>query len=329
MFIIRNAAAAALFLFSIEAALAHVTFEKPEAAPGASYKAVLRIGHGCDGTATTGLSVEIPEGLVAVKPMPKAGWKLTTQTGAYATPVTVQGQTLESGARNINWAGGKVQDSEYDEFVFIGQLGDVKPGSALYFPVVQTCEKGENRWVETPKDGQAMRFPAPVLKISGAKVQEAAAVTLGPIRIEQSWARATPGGSTIGGAYLRITNTGSTPDRLVSGQTGIAERFELHEMSMTDGVMKMRPLTKGITLAPGQSVELRPGGLHVMLVGLKQPLKAGENFTSVLQFEKAGTVSVNFVVQPIGAGAPAAMGGGMPEMDHSQHMQHMGAPAAK
>jgi copper(I)-binding protein len=174
-----------------------------------------------------------------------------------------------------------------------------------------------------------MRFPAAVLKIGGAKAQEAAAVTLGPIRIEQAWARATPGGSTIGGAYLRVTNTGSTPDRLVSGQAAIAERFELHEMSMTDGVMKMRPLADGITLAPGQTVEMRPGGLHVMLVGLKQPLKAGESFSSVLNLEKAGTVNVNFVVQPIGAGAPAAMGGGMPEMDHSQHMQHMGAPATK
>ncbi|MDB5595176.1 MAG: hypothetical protein JWM36_2137 [Hyphomicrobiales bacterium] len=325
MFIIRNAAAAAFLLLPAGAALAHVTLEKPEATSGASYKAVLRIGHGCDGAATTGLSVEIPEGLVAVKPMPKAGWQLTTQTGAYATPVTLHGQKLESGTRKISWTGGKVQDSEYDEFIFVGQLGDVKAGSTLYFPVVQTCEKGENRWVEIP-NGQAMRFPAAALKISGAKVQDKAAVTLGPIRIEQAWARATPGGSTIGGAYLKVTNTGTTADRLVSGETGIAERFELHEMSMTDGVMKMRPLADGIALAPGQTVELRPGGLHVMLVGLKQPLKAGETFPSVLKFEKAGTISVPFVVQPIGAGAPGAMGGGMPEMDHSQHM---GAPASK
>ncbi|MDB5648824.1 MAG: hypothetical protein JWL62_344 [Hyphomicrobiales bacterium] len=335
MSITRTAAATALLLFSAGAAFAHVTLEKPEATSGASYKAVLRIGHGCGASATTGLSVEIPEGLVAVKPMPKPGWQLTTQIGPYATPVTVYGQKLESGTRNISWTGGKVQDSEYDEFVFVGQLGDVKPGTTLYLPVLQTCETGENRWVEIPKDGQTMRdlkFPAPTLKVSAppAKAQANVAITLGPIRIEKAWARATPGGSTIGGAYLKVTNTGAVADKLVSGETGISDRFELHDMSMTDGVMQMRPVADGITLAPGQIVELRPGGLHVMLVGLKQPLKAGENFSAVLKFEKAGTISVPFAVQPIGAGAPMTMGSDMPEMDHSQHMQQMMvAPAVK
>jgi copper(I)-binding protein len=316
-------AAAAASCLLAATAQAHVTLEKPEAANNQPYKGVLRIGHGCAGSPTVSLSVEIPDGLVAVKPMPKPGWTLSTERGDYKEPVTVFGQKLTGGTKKITWSGGRVQDSEYDEFIFVGQVSGATPGSTLYLPSVQTCEKGENRWVEIPKAGQTARdltYPAAVLRIDGGK-SESKSVQAGPVRIEQAWSRATPGGTSVGAGYLRVTNTGSTPDRLTGGTTDVAQRFELHEMAMDAGIMKMRPLANGIALQPGQSVELRPGGLHVMLVGLKQPLKAGDTFTATLQFEKAGTVQVEFPIAAIGAPAPGAATGGGTMMQGGGMMQ--------
>lgn len=292
-------------------AQAHVTLEKPEAIAGQSYKGVLRLGHGCDGSPTTSFSVEIPDGLALVRPMPKAGWQLTTETGTYSKPVTAHGKTYESGVTKITWSGGRVLDGEYDEFIFVGQLrGDVS--GVLYLPVIQLCEKGAWRWVEKPQAGQSARAPAPVLRIAQAQAQAQST-----IRVEQVWSRATPNGAQVGAGYLRITNTGSTPDRLISGSTDVANRIEVHEMAMENGVMKMRALNKGLDLAPGQSVELKPGGYHLMLMGLKQPLKDGTTFSGLLKFEKAGDVPVTFNV--VGMGAPAPSGGGKEMMDHSHH----------
>ena len=98
----------------------------------------------------------------------------------------------------------------------------------------------------------------------------------GALKISAPWARATPKGASVGGGYMKITNTGSAPDRLVGGSTDVAGRFEIHEMSMDNGVMKMRPLASGIEIKPGQTVEFKPGGYHVMFVGLKKPLAQGE-----------------------------------------------------
>ena len=126
-------------------------------------------------------------------------------------------------------------------------------------------------------------------------------VTVGSLKISAPWARATPKGASVGGGYMKITNTGTTSDRLVGGSTDISRRFEVHEMKMDGGVMKMRPVANGIEIKPGQTVELNPGGYHVMFVGLKQQLKQGEHFKAVLEFAKAGKVDVNFSVAGIGA----------------------------
>src|ERR1700674_5495576 len=89
-------------------------------------------------------------------------------------------------------------------------------------------------------------------------------VTVGSLKISAPWARATPKGASIGGGYMKITNTGNAPDRLVGGSTNISDRFEIHEMSMDNGVMKMRGVGKGIEIKPGQTVEFKPGGYHLM-----------------------------------------------------------------
>lgn len=142
-------ACAALFFTPI--AFAHVTLETPQAAIGTSYKAVLRVPHGCQGAATTGLRVRVPEGVIGVKPQPKPGWKLKTTSGNYDKPHTLYGSAVTSGVREIDWSGGSLADGFYDEFVFVGYLSDnLKPGATLYFPVVQECEHGVARWIDLP-----------------------------------------------------------------------------------------------------------------------------------------------------------------------------------
>jgi copper(I)-binding protein len=130
----------------------------------------------------------------------------------------------------------------------------------------------------------------------------------GPIQIGNPWARATPAGARVGGGYLTITNKGSEPDRLLGGSLASATRFEVHTTVVEQGVAKMRPV-ENLEIKPGETIELSPGGIHVMFVGLKEPLKQGQRVKGALVFEKAGTVAVEFAVQPIGAPGPSSGGG--------------------
>ena len=138
---------------------------------------------------------------------------------------------------------------------------------------------------------------------SGAQAQD---YKVGPIAIDHPWTRATPKNAPVAGGYLKITNTGTTPDRLTGGSTEVAKRFEIHEMSMEGGVMKMRELRDGLTIAPGATVELKPGSYHIMMMNLSRPLAKGEKVRGSLTFEKAGKVDIEFAVEAIG-GSPAGM----------------------
>jgi copper(I)-binding protein len=133
--------------------------------------------------------------------------------------------------------------------------------------------------------------------------------TKGSIHIEHPWSRATPRGATVGAGYLVIENRGATADRFVSVSVSaeIAGRAEIHEMAVTDGVMRMRPLPRGIEIASGMNARMEPGGLHIMFVDLKRPLEKGERFKATLNFEQAGSVDVEFVVEAMG-GAPQHQG---------------------
>ena len=142
-------------------------------------------------------------------------------------------------------------------------------------------------------------------------------VKAGDLVITQAWSRATPSGAKIAGGYLTIENKGSAPDRLVGGGGDIAGKVEIHEMAMNNGVMTMRPLDKGLAIEPGKTVKLAPGGLHLMLMDLKNPLKQGDKVPVTLQFEKAGKVTLSLDIQGVGAQAPA---GG----DHSGGHDHSG-----
>jgi len=124
---------------------------------------------------------------------------------------------------------------------------------------------------------------------------------LGALQIGNPWARATPPTAPSGGGFLSITNTGTTPDRLVSAKSPAADMVQVHEMKMDGNVMRMREIEKGLEIAPGATVTLAPGGLHLMMMGLKAPFKQGEKVPVTLTFEKAGKIDVELVVVPIGA----------------------------
>lgn len=128
--------------------------------------------------------------------------------------------------------------------------------------------------------------------------------TLGAIRIGHPWARATAPAAPAAGAYMTLSNAGAA-DRLLAVSAAVADSVELHTMSMDGNVMRMRKLEQGIELPAGQTVELKPGGLHVMFIGLKKPLKEGERFPLALRFEKAGTLTVEVKVEGMGAAPPA------------------------
>lgn len=136
----------------------------------------------------------------------------------------------------------------------------------------------------------------------------AADYNVGTIAIGNPWTRATPKGATVAGAYMSISNKGSAPDRLVSGSAAVAGQFEVHSMVMEQGVAKMRPVEGGLEIKPGETVELKPGAMHVMLMGLKQPLQKGQKVKGTLEFEKAGKVEIEYAVEALGATSPAAGG---------------------
>jgi periplasmic copper chaperone A len=150
-------------------ACAHVLLEPKQATVGSSYKAVFAVPHGCAGSATTKLRVQIPEGVIAAKPMPKAGWTVDTVNGKYAAEYDFHGNKVSEGVKEVVWSGGKLPDHQYDEFVVSTFLTDgLKPNTTLYFPVVQECEQGVSRWIDIPREGEAHghgKSPAPGVKL--------------------------------------------------------------------------------------------------------------------------------------------------------------------
>lgn len=126
----------------------------------------------------------------------------------------------------------------------------------------------------------------------------------GSIAVENAWARATPKGAQVAAGYLIIKNDGEEPDRLVAASAGFAGRTEIHQSSMVDGVMKMRPVADGLAIAPKSTMTLAPGGYHLMFMDLAAPLNEGDSVSVELVFEHAGRVVAAFKVLGMGAQAP-------------------------
>ncbi|MDQ0512854.1 copper chaperone PCu(A)C [Ancylobacter amanitiformis] len=141
---------------------------------------------------------------------------------------------------------------------------------------------------------------------------------IGELEIGHPWARMTPAGAKVGGGYLSIENEGKEADTLVSVTAEAAGHVEIHEMAVKDGIMTMRLLPDGIAIPAGGEVKLAPGGYHLMLMDLKQPLKEGDSFKGTLTFAKAGTVNVVFKIE--GMGGPKGT-----EPAHGDHTMPMPA----
>lgn len=108
------------------------------------------------------------------------------------------------------------------------------------------------------------------------------------ISVDQPYARATPAGTATGAVYMTLSNKAQAADRLAAASSDVADKLQIHEMAVVNGVMQMRQLADGLPVPAGGSVVLKPGGYHIMLIGLKKPLKAGETFPLTLTFERPG-----------------------------------------
>jgi copper(I)-binding protein len=143
------------------------------------------------------------------------------------------------------------------------------------------------------------------------------------IKVEDPYARATPAGARTGAVYMTLDNSAKDADRLTGASSDVAAQVQIHEMSVVNGIMQMREVAGGLPIPAGGSAVLAPGSYHVMLIGLKKPLMAGETFPLTLRFEKAGTISVTVPVKAMGA--PQDKPGGMGSMHDAPggSMNHM------
>jgi copper(I)-binding protein len=166
-----------------------------------------------------------------------------------------------------------------------------------------------------PKENITMRQLPIIVTIIAYFISTTAMATdykAGSLAISSPWSRATPKGSQMAIGYMTIKNNGTTPDRLIGGSIDVATNFELHSMVMENGIAKMREL-KDVEIGPGQTIEFKPGGSHVMFVDLKHPLSKGDRVSGTLVFERAGKVQIEYNVKGVGAQS------GPQDLEHMQH----------
>jgi len=157
-------------LFTAGVANSHATLEQSQGISGKAYKAVIRIGHGCEGKPTIKVRVKIPEGFLSAKPMPKQGWSVEKIKGSYEKSYDLYGEPVKEGVSEIVWGGGSLADDEYDEFVLRGTVAKEIPlGTRIYVPIVQECADGASeRWIEIPAAGKTSddyESPAPYFDV--------------------------------------------------------------------------------------------------------------------------------------------------------------------
>jgi len=283
----RFANLALVALFASTAASAHVTLPPGGATAGTDYDAAFRVGHACkDAQATTGITVQLPEGFRLSEAQARKGW------------------TLASNPREVAWKADSpataLPGAERAEFIVRGKLTD-QPGP-LYFKVLQTCDKGSADWAQLPGPGaDKQAFPAARLDVLAPGVAA--------VDVRDAWVRQTVPGQSGTGAFMKLSAPSGA--RLVGASTPAAGVAEVHEMKMDGDTMRMREVQGGLALPPRQTVELKPSGYHLMLMDLKQPMAKGATVPMTLRFEDAkGVKSTLELKVPVGApeGAPAAGG---------------------
>jgi periplasmic copper chaperone A len=284
-----RALAAGAALAAAGAASAHVTLADGSASAGSGYVAAFKVGHACTGAkATTGITVRVPAGFTVQKAEAREGW------------------SLNAGANEISWKAASAQNAlpgdEKAQFIVRGKLAD-KPGT-LWFKVLQTCDTGSADWAQIPaSDASASKpdFPA-------ARLLVLAPGSAAPVEVSEAWVRRAVPGQSGTGAFMKLKAPAAT--RLVSASTPVAGVAEVHEMKMEGDTMKMRAMSEGLPLPAGQMVELTPGGYHLMLMDLKQPIAVGSTVPLTLRFvDGKGVASEQLLQLPVAVGAPGGAAG--------------------
>lgn len=288
----RRALAAGLLLAGAGAALAHVTLPPGGATAGSDYEAAFRVGHPCkDANATTGITVRLPKGFSFSDAQARKGWKLE------APPAGDHGGEVRWSAESAQTA---LPGSERAEFVLRGKV-PAAPG-VLWFKVLQTCDNGSVDWAQIPASGTAtegLEQPAARLDVLAAGVA--------PVDVRDAWIRASVPGQSGTGAFMKLSAPSGA--RLVGASTPVAGVAEVHEMKMEGDTMRMRGIGS-LELPARQSVELKPGGYHLMLMDLKQPLANGSTVPLTLNFEDAaGRKSSLELKVPVKTAAASAAAG--------------------
>ncbi|APW39940.1 hypothetical protein RD110_24300 [Rhodoferax koreense] len=282
-------ALAALAVFT-GAASAHVTLPPGGAAAGSDYEAAFRVGHACEGAkATTGITVRLPKGFTLAEAVPRAGWKLEVQ---------------KEGEPQVRWTPDSPDKAlaghDKAEFILRGRLTST-PGP-LYFKVLQSCDVGSADWAQLPTGAAGEKLVSPAARL------DVLAPGVAAVDVKDAWVRPAVPGQSGTGAFMKLSAPSGA--RLVSLSTPAAGVAEVHEMKMEGDVMKMRELKGGLDLPPRKTVELSPGGYHVMLMDLKQPITKGTNLPLTLRFEDAkGVKSALEVSVPVGIPEGAAAAG--------------------
>jgi copper(I)-binding protein len=291
---------------------AHVAIEPSVAAAGTRVDVALKVGHGCDGSATAAIAVQIPPGLEGATPAYRAGWTAKTKASKVGARNDVAEVSWVAAGRDSYLADGKA-----DSFTFSGKLPNAS--GPLWFKVLQTCESGSRNWSELPAQGvstKGMKFPAALMEVRTAQDMMAAQA----VRVEGAWVRAAVPGQTATGGFMKLTARDST--RLVGVLTPVAGLAQVHEMKMDGGIMRMRAVD-GLELPAGKTVELAPGSFHLMLMELKAPVSKDGVVPLTLLFKDAkGVESRVDIKAPVSMTPPGQPEAGTPAMSGTSHGEH-------
>ncbi len=255
-------------------ARAHVALAEATAAPGSRYAAHFRVGHGCSGSPTTALRVEIPKNVTAVVAEPLPGWSL---------------QTEKSGSRvtAIRWQDGRIDDGKPNLFAVAMRLPAVQ--TELAFPVTQTCQTGEEHWTELPVAGVKLKRPAPVLRVALVPA------STGSVTVTEGWFRALPPAVPSGG-YFTLRNGGGTSVTLTGADSPACGMLMLHQSQNHGGMNHMAHVTD-VDVPAGGTLAFAPGGLHLMCMAAKPMPKPGALVPVTLRFKDRHSLNARFEVR--------------------------------
>ncbi|HVP83411.1 MAG TPA: DUF1775 domain-containing protein [Rhizomicrobium sp.] len=309
----RNKTILAFLLAATTPAAAHVTLAVPTAKAGSHFVATFRIGHGCDGSPTTALKIELPDSIVLARPQPKPGWRIAMDRVRLASAQKGDmGEAITERISAITWKGGSLPADEFDEFSMMFKV----PAQAgkITFPATQTCAKGAERWAGADK-----MHPAPTLTVAAndddsmggmdmhdhdmhdmagmdmsAPSSAAKPGKVAPVKITDAWIRALPSGLPAGG-YFTLRNEGDKTLELTSASSPSCGMLMLHKSENTGGMSHMSDVTS-LKIAPKATLTFAPGGYHLMCMKPKA-LKPGDTASVTLKFTDGSQADANFAVK--------------------------------